>query len=696
MVVNSPQVRSNLDTLYRITHEFDSQLELDRVLERVLSAVVATLNVHDASLLIFDSRGTPEKFLIADQFEVRQISLATINTTIQHGTTYWVRKYREEVLIEDTTADPRWFSDETTPEIGRARSAIALPVQLQEQFIGVLTVTAGEPGYFNEDDLAILRIIADQSAFALHNDRLIKAEQKRRRLADTLASVAHTINSTLDLYQVLNLILEQLALVIDYDTGSVLLLEGDTLSVRAARGFEDMEDALHVVITLDDTEQPNYQAVLRKHPILINDVDTVTNWIKSPSSQKVRSWIGAPLIARDEVIGMLTVDSHQVNKYTNENVQEIAAFAEQVATAMSNAQIVAQLRNMEDSYTILFEDSADMSIITDYYGQIMNANRKACQMLRRTKEALIGSPISLIDRRLNSILTENIKRLKAWREVSLELDITDAYHETISLEVNARHVDYGGKECVQWVGRDISVRKQSEKMRQDLINMLVHDLRGPVGNLVNTIELLPMLLRSITEDPKISTFLELAKRSGQEVRDLIDSMLDVGRLEAGEIYLQRSMVDLADIIQAIKDQVTPRATSKKMGLAFHLPPSLPEVWIDRGMIRRVLINLTDNAIKYTPHQGRVSLTISQDHNSLHFAVADNGPGIGKEHQARIFNKFSRVDHSSSAPSGVGLGLAFCKLAVEAHGGTIWVESEGVAGHGSTFHFSIPMLTPPEE
>ncbi len=695
MVVDTPQVRSSLDILYHITREFDSQLELDRVIERVLSAVVTTLKVHEASLLIFDMWGKPENLLLVNQFGVYPLNIAASDSVSHHRIIAWVREHRQGVLIKDTTTDPRWFTDDAGSQFSRARSALVLPVELQEQLIGVLTLTASEPDYFDDETLAMLRIIADQAAFALHNDRLIKAEQKRRRFADTLASIAHTINSTLDLNQVLNLILEQLALVIDYDTCSVLLLEGDTLSVRAARAFEDMEDALHVVITLDDVEQPNYQAILRRQPILINDVDVVPNWIKSPSSQKVRSWIGAPLIARDEVIGMLTVDSHQVNKYTHENLQEVAAFAEQVATAMSNAQIVAQLRNMEDSYTILFEDSTDMSIITDYYGQIMNANRKACQMLRRTKEALIGSPISLIDRRLTNVLLENTKRLKAWREVSLELDITDAYHETVSLEMNARHVDYGGKDCVQWVGRDISVRKQSEKMRQDLINMLVHDLRGPVGNLVNTIELLPMLLQSVTEDPKISTFFELAKRSGQEVRDLIDSMLDVGRLEAGEIYLQRSVVDLDEIVQAVKDQVTQRAASKKMELVFNPLPSLPEIWIDPGMIRRVLINLVDNAIKYTPHQGRVSLTVSESDKALHFAVSDNGAGISKEHQARIFNKFSRVDHSSNAPSGVGLGLAFCKLAVEAHGGHIWVESEGIVGHGSTFHFSIPILTPPE-
>jgi two-component system phosphate regulon sensor histidine kinase PhoR len=211
------------------------------------------------------------------------------------------------------------------------------------------------------------------------------------------------------------------------------------------------------------------------------------------------------------------------------------------------------------------------------------------------------------------------------------------------------------------------------------------------------IEMLPMLITAIEENPKLSNFLTLARRSGQEVRDLIDSMLDVGRLESGEIHLQRSLVNLEETIQAVQDQVMPRAFSKEMELIFNpLPPDIPEVWIDRSMIRRVLINLVDNAIKYTPYYGQVSLTTGLNEKSLRFAIKDNGSGISKENQARIFNKFSRVDHSANAPGGVGLGLAFCKLAAEAHGGSISVESEGIAGRGSTFYLTIPIVSPPKE
>jgi signal transduction histidine kinase len=244
-------------------------------------------------------------------------------------------------------------------------------------------------------------------------------------------------------------------------------------------------------------------------------------------------------------------------------------------------------------------------------------------------------------------------------------------------------------DCVQWIGRNISHRKEADKMRQDLVNMLVHDLRGPVGNLINVIEMLPMLVDAANESAAFQNILEMARRSGQEVKDLIDSMLDVGLLEQGEIPLQRTPIILQDLVSAVYDQVEPRASAKEMELIIDPLPEAPVLFIDSSMIRRVLINLIDNGIKYTPNQGRVTLTTKLCDDVLHFAVSDNGPGITKADQSHIFDKFSRVDHTAKV-SGVGLGLAFCKLAVQAHGGDIQVESEGIRGQGSIFRISIPI------
>jgi GAF domain-containing protein len=322
MLLDTPRVRSRLDVLYAVAREFNVGLDIDQVLNRVLSATLATVGVSDASLFLFDPEGKLENFFLVSNFEVEERRQPVLEGILDHGLVSWLKKHQAGVIIDDTGSDERWsINDDGQGRFRKARSAIGVPLRLPDQLIGVLIITAPRPEYFDQSDLAILTILADQAAFAITNARLFKAEQQRRRLADTLTSITRTINSTLNLDQVLHLILEKLALVIDYDSSSILLFDegGETLSVRAARHFDDMEDAMSVKLPVNE-DSPNYHAIIQQTPIVIADVDEHPGWIKSSSSRYVRSWIGAPLIVFDEAIGMLTVDSYEVDKYTKENV----------------------------------------------------------------------------------------------------------------------------------------------------------------------------------------------------------------------------------------------------------------------------------------------------------------------------------------------------------------------------------------
>ncbi|MDX1520929.1 MAG: GAF domain-containing protein [Anaerolineae bacterium] len=693
MLPDTPRVHSRLDLLYLVTREFNTGHDIIQVLNRVLTATVASVGASDASLSLFSTEGNLDHFIPVTGFQRQQIDQSVIEAIHEHGLVNWIKREQKPVLIEDTSNDERWwYKEQANGDATKTGSAIGVPIVASEKLVGVLTITAAQPHYFDQNDLSMLAIIADQAAFAIANARLFEAEKHRRRLADILASIARTINSTLDLNEVLDLILKHLALVVDYDSSSIMLYDQTDrlLRVRAARGFDDMADALSV--TLPEVEgTPNHNVLARKSPIVIGDVDKEPGWVKSSSSRKVHSWIGAPLIARDKVIGLLTVDSHKINRYTAENAKEVAAFADQAATAVANAQSVNLLRYAEASYTALFENSTDVIIITDYRGTILDTNHKACQVLAQHKTGLIGSDISIVSKALKNFLIEKSTRLRASESVSLEIRVIDAEDNIVFLEVHGSQVHYVGADCVQWVGRDISARIEAEKLRQDLVNMLVHDLRGPVGNLINVIEMLPMLVDTTDENDSFQTILEMARRSGQEVRDLIDSMLDVGLLERGEVPLQRNPVILDDMIAAVYEQIEPRASAKEMEVTFYPLPETPVLFLDGSMIRRVLINLVDNAIKYTPNEGIITLTTEFANNVLHFAISDNGPGISRHDQEHIFDKFSRVNHKTKI-SGVGLGLAFCKLAVEAHGGTIAVQSDGIPGNGSTFHITVPIGT----
>jgi PAS domain S-box-containing protein len=698
MSVDISGISSRLDLLYLVTREFNAGLEINQVLYNVLSATVAAVGASDATLFLFDNRGRLENSLLISGFEIKKQSQATLATLIQTGLVGWVWQHQQGVVINDTGADERWSSDELHAKLFKVGSAVCVPIHLPNRLIGVLTITAPQSNHFNENDLSLLTVIAGQAAIAIANARLFEAEQQRRQLADTLTSIAHTINSSLDLDEVLALILEQLRLVVDYNSSSILLFEDDNsmLVVRAARGFENKRDALNLKIPFNENG-PDYRAILQKKPIAIGDVRNEPYWVDSPSSAKIRSWIGAPLIARDEAVGILTVDSYEVDKYSEENVNVVAVFAEQAATAVANAQAVTRLQNAEATYAALFEDSTDMIFITNYDGLILDINRKACQMLRRHKDVFINSNITLIAPQLKDFLVKESRRLKVWREASIELEIKDAYRQLLSLEIKVRQIQFKGKDAVEWVGRDISARKEVERMRQDMVNMLIHDLRGPLGNILNTIDLIAMMLDmgASIDNTKIVNFLDMARRSGQTIKDLVDSVLDVSRLEQGEIPLQRSLTNLPELVQSVEDQTLPQAMAKEMELIIHPVPDTAAVWLDSSLIRRVLINLVGNAIKYTASQGRIALTTDLTKDTLHFAVSDNGPGISKADQAHIFDKFSRVDNSENAPSGVGLGLAFCKLAVEAHDGVISVDSTGIPGQGSTFHVTLPIIEAPD-
>jgi GAF domain-containing protein len=169
MLSETSRVRSRLDLLYVITREFNAALDIDQVLHRVLSVTVAAVGAFDASLFLFDHKGALENFSLINNFKVQRRSRGTMEAIHQRGLVGWIKKYQEGVLIKDVGQDERWFIDEHNPEISKVGCAIAVPIQLPEQFIGVLTITATQPGYFDESDLAVLTIIADQAALKLNS-----------------------------------------------------------------------------------------------------------------------------------------------------------------------------------------------------------------------------------------------------------------------------------------------------------------------------------------------------------------------------------------------------------------------------------------------------------------------------------------------------------------------------------------------
>ncbi|GEM_PF-1830205 len=221
-----------------------------------------------------------------------------------------------------------------------------------------------------------------------------------------------------------------------------------------------------------------------------------------------------------------------------------------------------------------------------------------------------------------------------------------------------------------------------QKLRDDLTHMIVHDMRTPLTNIITGLQTVEMA----EFDEELSReFIPEAINAGMDLQDMINNLLDISKMEAGELVPEREEVDLRALTEEVFERVGHLVREGGLTLSAEVPDGLT-LRADRALLKRVLLNLLGNAIKFTPEGGSVTVEAAETDEGVRVCVTDTGPGIPPEQQARLFRKFAQLE-GSKKKQGTGLGLAFVRMATEAHGGRVWVESE--VGKGSSFCFVIP-------
>ncbi|MBO8136648.1 MAG: phosphate regulon sensor histidine kinase PhoR [Desulfotomaculum sp.] len=234
--------------------------------------------------------------------------------------------------------------------------------------------------------------------------------------------------------------------------------------------------------------------------------------------------------------------------------------------------------------------------------------------------------------------------------------------------------------------RDITERRQLEKMRTDFVANVSHELRTPLTSINGFLE---TLLDGALEDKDTAWhFLSIMKKETDRLSRLIDDLLKLSQLENNQAAWEKHPVDMARCINQVKEMFEYQAEAKNIKLTVDIPKDLPAVLGKKDLLIQVLVNLVDNAIKYSPEKGKVKISASADEDNLIVSVSDTGPGIPQEHLPRIFERFYRVDKARSREvGGTGLGLAIVKHVLELHNGEVSVKS---SPKGTTFSFILPL------
>ena len=423
---------------------------------------------------------------------------------------------------------------------------------------------------------------------------------------------------------------------------------------------------------------------------LVLDTSQDERWLHrpddSPGQTGPKSAVSAPILAHDQLVGVITLVHPQPNTLTNDHLELVQAIAGQAGVAIHHAQLFQSLQAAHQRYRELFEDSIDPIFVTDWKGGMIEANRMAFASSSLNEDLLLQSSIIELHDVNWEAVGENFSRLLDGKTATYESCLKDTQGLKIPVQVQVHRILIDGQPHLQWILRDITERKELDRLRDDLVSMIYHDLRSPLSNIVSSMDILDTLLDGDEEDgPR--ALVNIALRSTERIERLTESLLDVSRLEAGQPLGERQWVSPQALLQEACDAILPIARNKKQAVDIQHVDELPKVWVDSDMIRRALINLLENAVKFTPIEGTIKAGVTQEQDSLVFLVEDTGPGIPEIDQQRIFNKYTRLRNTPGLKS-LGLGLAFCRLAVEAHGGKIQVHS--VPGSGSRFSFTLPV------
>ena len=547
------------------------------------------------------------------------------------------------VILPDTTTADLTPAERAVSEARGLRSIVYAPLMVAEQAVGALILaTTGEPRGFSEAEIDLCRTLSSQMALAVENARLY--EQVQRRLGELTAihqagQQLQRLHTPETLLQDIIQILEE---ILDYDYGAVLLIDEST-------------NRLIPFALSDQGRGPAFveadKAYVESHGIRLGM--GITGWVAQTGQSvcvgdvrldpryhslrdDIRSELCVPLRTGDEILGIINVETPRPNAYTEADQRVLETVAAQIATALQNARLYESIQ------------------------------RHAAELEQRVAErtAELNQRIAEVGK-LNRATTNLLKDLRAAN----------------------RKLEEAGADLK--IARDKA--QEADRLKSAFLATMSHELRTPLNSIIG---FSGVILQGLAGplNPEQEKQLNMVYDSARHLLALINDVLDISKIEAGQLEIVAAPFDVRQAIAKALQTVTPLAEKKGLALVAAVTPGVGRITSDRRRVEQILINLVNNAIKFTD-SGQVTIRaqseIENRQSHIRIQVADTGIGIKPEDTGKLFAPFQQVETGLARPhEGTGLGLSICKKLVEMLGGEIWVESEW--GVGSTFIFTLPL------
>ena len=683
------QTQSLLELLYHVSRELATAIDLRTVLQRVLYEAIQNVGGERGSIVVLDDMGKIVDSTTVFGKQFREDKTLQIQDTVEHGLAGWVVRNRKPALIPDTRKDDRWLKRRKVTGELTGKSALCVPLLARDKLVGVLTLVHSQADAFKSEHLALMQAIADQAGIAVLNARLYTESQRQARVMSALAESAIAINKSLHLDEVLQRTLNQSMQALHVETIALALIDpanGD-LVFRAATG----RNAGNIL----DRRIPRgkglvWQVISNGQSIVVSDTskDKRFNNVDKFGSIDTRSVIIVPMTSQGKVIGAIEAINPVSNSFDPDALLIMDGIGYLAGTNIQNAQLFEKLEIAHQRYRELFDTSTDPILITNWEGEILESNQQAVVVSLYRDDELQGMNINQMHEVDWDKTGKKFENLSGYQTCSYQSILHKKDGHIVHVQVSARSINFEDADVLQWTMQDISDHKALDDLRNDLISMVYHDLRSPLSNIISSLDILSGL-SSAKDNETMQSIIEIATSSTTRIERLVNSLLDINRLEAGQEIVDQNVVKLDELVSEAITVIQPVADSRNQKVVIKLSSKLPPIWVDKDMILRIMLNLLENATKFSPNGGKIAIEASAKNGWVTVSIKDSGHGIPVLERDRIFTKFTRL-RGANKPGGLGIGLAFCKLAVEGHGGKIWITSQNNVG--ANFFFTLPVAT----
>lgn len=667
-------------------------LDLDTLLGQLAARVVESLPCDRCLVLTLDDENLALRFgalrtmpqVSAETSQFENFDFALYSAEAHAVIDAWMAGQAQHLTPETVTTHRalNWLMSAL-----QTQQMYSVPLTGNNQLIGVLLVDNPHSTQPLTPELeSRLKTLASAGAVTMQNARIYsktvhQAETHLRELT-ILRQIDRELNDTIEPQHVFQMTLDWALRFTNAHAASVALYDQDTdeLRVMVTYGYDIEQEQLAIL----RMEQGGiaHRVARSAHAEVIPDTMMDKDFIQGTSL--TRSQMSVPVMREDRVIAVITVESKKLNGFADEQLDFVEKLATRAGVAIDNARLFDETAREREKLSHILNNIADVVIVFGLDERLILINPAAVSALR--------------------IYPHEVYQGQKFQDVVMNTAVIDAYMrartsgDPIVEEVQMNndrtfHMNLIRQENVGWiiVMHDITPFKEMDQLKSELIATVSHDLKQPLAVMNGYIELLLMHRQFDTTG---INFLDMVRRSIQNMRQLIDDLLDLAKIETG-IHLNLQSLELKDLVEECRDALQPSVLNKALELAIDIPPDLPPLLADRARLHQILMNLIGNAVKYTQPEGWVRVMAESRDKIIRIAIQDNGMGISPEDQAHIFERFYRVRRpETDSIDGTGLGLAIVKSLVEAHKGKISLESR--LGEGTTFFLTLPVASQSEE